>query len=813
MSPLRKVVYYTQICFTPLPPQGGGVPDNKQFAKSPFFALLMLPKRDDLLHQPRVAHSFSSGTNFAKAGKGFQPVCRQARPASWQVGVNLLFGVNSKLKNYKIHLYGFFLICSMLLFNSCNKDSNNIIETSLYSISCQEKSVNSWVYTTRPSGNSFEIMLPVFEINGQITPVILNCLSPACEPIILRNDVREYIYEGTFQSDTSLRFQVKFRIADNNPVVRFRYSLKSSGDHILTKNTGRDNITYFLHSMKELKEVKEIRLSVFNDMIHSCNLSEATCSDADFMNSSTLEGPMMLGGNSKLTFLCSYEHDFMYPDNYLEYRLFPDRKIVLSAIKGNYYHGESVDGYCTVWFEVAGIEGGEEDMAAYFRKFIKHYQSESLESRKPYIYYNTWGRQERVKWAGGTYLSTMNLDYTLSEIERVHDLGIEFYVLDAGWFDKTGDWGVNLKNFPDGFQQIREKLKEYDMRLGLWMDPAKASIASNALKKNQGCQRTRGGIKGKPSPVWETEESVNMCLVSPYWEHYADILIRLYNEYDVRYFYLDGVGQTGCDDPGHFHGTEANLAEERHQCYGFLLPVYLGKIMEKVIKACPDVIFDFDVTEAGRIGVGLQFLANGRYFILNNGPYYHNFDLCPRGQSILPNGCRNIFIQPGPARTWFMRSVLDYDKWIPSNLFMANYQADDPVSSQIINIGSLVLGQNAIWGDVLKISPEGVTLFSNMLNEYKKVRYDVAEASLIRKGKPGDTPEIYEKINPETGNGVVVIFSNVKGKFSYTTVNKINKNIWHNEGVAVKTSENGQAIINAEFNEAAAGIVFFGVNE
>ena len=223
-------------------------------------------------------------------------------------------------------------------------------------------------------------------------------------------------------------------------------------------------------------------------------------------------------------------------------------------------------------------------------------------------------------------------------------MDIEYYVLDAGWFNRAGDWGVNLKNFPDGFKQIKEKLDHYGMKLGVWMNPAKAAVTSQAFLKNKDCIKTSNGKPGEPWPVWETEESVDMCLVSPYWECYADVLIQMYRELGITYFYFDGVGQSGCNDPGHLHGTEQNSLEERQQSYGFLLTSYLGKIMEKVCTACPNVIFDFDVTESRRIGVGLQFLANGRYFILNNGPYFKNFDL---GQSLLPSHWHNIFHQSG----------------------------------------------------------------------------------------------------------------------------------------------------------------------
>ncbi len=708
----------------------------------------------------------------------------------------------------------FFILAGILsgLILSCDNNREIRIQTPHFTISWPSSSVDSWKYNLKMKGEAVEIKLPVFEIDGISTPVLLSALKETKKPVTLRNGVTEYVYEGAFHTDTSLRLQVRFRIAADNPVVRFCYLIKSSAGQKLTKKGGADHLSYLSFSVSRFPQVKEISLSVFNEMIHSCHLEETNVYDSDFSCSAYAVGPILTGSDGKKTMMFAYEHDSMYPKHFLEYRFNPEKIVELKAVRGNYYDGQAADGYQTVWFEVAAIEGDENVMAGQFRTFILKYQPENTESRKPFIYYNTWGRQERVKWAGGQYLTTMNLEYTLKEIDRAHDMGIEFYVLDAGWFDRAGDWGVNLKNFPDGFTLIRDKIESYGMKLGIWMDPAKAAIRSQAFLKNQNSVKTWNNKPDEASLVWETEESVDMCLVSPYWEEYADAIIRLYNGLGIRYFYLDGVGQTGCNDPGHFHGTADNSLTERDHSYGFLLPVYLGKIMEKVCTACPDAIFDFDVTESRRIGVGLQFLANGRFFILNNGPYYHNYDLCPRGESILPNGCRNIFIQPGPARTWFMRSVIEYDKWIPSNLFLANYQPDNPASSQIINLASLVLGQNSIWGEILKTSPEGVALFHDILGKYKQVRYDVSAASPIFKGRPGDTPEIVEKINPETGKGVVVIFANSKGAFSYITKNKVTTSFITTGNSRVERANSGYAKIETVFENASAEIVFFGAN-
>ncbi len=294
-------------------------------------------------------------------------------------------------------------------------------------------------------------------------------------------------------------------------------------------------------------------------------------------------------------------------------------------------------------------------LAAAYRNFVLKCMTENAESRKPYIFYNTWGRQERIKWAGSTYLSSMNLQTTLQEIEVAHQMGIEVYVLDVGWFLKTGDWDVNTTFYPDSLKQIKALLDKYQMKLGLWFNPLLAAKTSRMLAENKQDVVVTNGKADDPFPIWETEESVRLSLVSPYWKKFAAKLIELVHEYGVALFKWDGIWQHGVDGTGHFYGNEENTPVERDESYAFQLPLYMSRIIDSVSEVCPQTIFDFDITEDGR-SVGLQFLTSGKYFIMNNGPYFHSFDLAEPWKSPLANGNANMFVNPGPARGWFTRS-------------------------------------------------------------------------------------------------------------------------------------------------------------
>ncbi len=705
----------------------------------------------------------------------------------------------------------FTLLIAIAILSGCNnKHSLVVTKNDLLRVTVPNTGKVLWDYTVTKTGIKYSFRAPEFEIDGKLYPALLLSAKLTGPPEKLKNGVTEYNVEGNFSEITDLTLRTTFRITEKNPVIRFRYELLSHSDHHLTKTNGHDQINYLGVSFGGFSSVKEIRFSEFNEMVHSFCLSERKLEQKHFDDSLRIMGPMIVGTDGSNSFLVAYEHGSQVPDRFLEFALNPDKSITLNAIKGNYYRDfqiDSTNSYTTIWFEAGGISGDEDQLAIEYRSFVLHYMSMNAESRKPYIFYNTWNFQERNRnWYKKTYLADMTLERMMKEIDVAHRMGIEVFVIDAGWFEKTGDWTPSLKRFPDGLKSVSKKLKDYGMKLGLWFNPTVAAVSSDMLKTHRDCVRTMNGDEGKPWPIWETEESYGMCLVSAYRDAFADELIHLNKELGVTYFKWDAIGQYECNDPRHFHGNSENTPQERLESYAFEISRSMSYVVDKVAKECPDVIVDFDITEGGR-AVGLGFLSSGKYFLINNGPYFFNYDI-PFDRE---NGQWNIFFYPGPARTWICRTPLTFDKWIPTSLFLTHYLPDDPYENQSIAVGSLILGQNGIWGDLPKISKEGVDFFNKSLGLYKQVRDDMTETTMIRDGAVGVSPEVYEKINPVTGKGAVVIFSSHAGNYSYITRQKPDQKTWKTRGVDLSFDKEGHAVIFSKFLEAEAKIIFFGV--
>lgn len=647
-------------------------------------------------------------------------------------------------------------------------------------------------------GGSLPLAYPRFQIEGEDSG------APAGMELTGREDLPDgrvrLRCRGTYLCGACL--QLEALVHPETPFMRFRYTLSAQEPLRLTKPGGQEQVVYFSYEAPARAKEWEIRLSDYDFRMHSYALHElpAFCREPDAM------GPLLVE-EGECSFLTAYEHGSQYPDKFLSF-FREGEKVALRAVKGNTWDGYRLDQepYETIWFQVGGVPGDKEALAQAYRKFQLSYCSPNRESRNPYIFYNTWAFQERNKFYNHqAYLSSMNEERMLEEIDAAHDMGVDVFVIDTGWYEKTGDWEVDRTRFPRGLAPIRGKLEGYQMKLGLWFNPTVAAASSQMLKKHPKNVARRKGKKAEPFPIWETEESYPMCLVSDgMWEAFAGELIRLYRELGVTYFKWDAVDLYGCDSGEHLHGSPDTPEEERRDCYAFRIGTYLSKVVDKVCEACPQAIIDMDITECRRY-FGLGFLSSSKFFAINNGPYFHDLDI-----QVPEDVWINTYVHPGQARPRVCRTTLAYDKWFPSVLMMAHYLPDDPEDSQLANLASLILGQNGIWGDLPAVSQEGRRLIHQVLTAYKEVREDITAADPVVLGYPGSALEVYEKIAEETGKGVVCLFGGCPGTFTYVLEHETcGAPLVFGPAEVLPAGEDGKGRIRVEFARPGAAVVLF----
>lgn len=648
---------------------------------------------------------------------------------------------------------------------------------------------DGWTYMS--GGRFYTVGWPAFELDGSMMRLVPEHLTQISQ----KDDA---VIEEKVFAETGV-FEIIFRYAPESAILRFKYRVAPVKAMVMTKTGGRDALEYFRITMSQSMSLTEVRFSEFYENIHTNKLTEQNA----FAYADTAMGPILAAASDHNSALMAYEHGSQYPDRFLEF-INNNNKISLRAVKGNYLDGEIIDAqhpYETVWMEFGAVDGGKDALAKEYRNFWLKYAVPNRASRRPYIYYNTWNYQERNKWwYHHAYLDSMNEERMLSEIEAAHKIGIDVFVMDTGWYEKTGDWRSSSLRFPNGLGPILEKLAGYGMKLGLWFDPTAAAVSSAMYCKNQENITEWDGRKSGTREIWETEASHSMCLVSDYWEDFADELIRISREWGVTYFKWDAIGQYVCDSPAHCHGNAGNSVIERRENYAFKQVLFMTKIIDRLCAACPEAIVDFDITESGR-SVGLAFLTSGKYFLVNNGPYFGSYNVPTQDNP-------NLYFYPGPARAWVCRTPLSFDKWIPSVLFLTHYLPDDPEISQRINVASLILGQNGIWGDLLRISDAGAAYIGQMISAYKKVRDDITAAYPVTFGEPSGGFEIHEKINPANGCGAVVAFSSCGGVFSYHTANVVSPDTAVEGNARINRREDGTADITFTLSGGDACIIW-----
>jgi alpha-galactosidase len=179
-----------------------------------------------------------------------------------------------------------------------------------------------WTFHLRQGQNTLSIHAPVFEVDGRRITALVSKFNK--KPTIqLRNGVTQYTFEGPILTDPTIQLSVAFRVAPGNPIIRFQYSLHTTGNHILTKSNGKDNFTYCATSLKKFTNIKEIRFSEFNDKYHAYTLQEEALDNRYFEDDFSAMGPMIVFSDVEEQFLLAYEHGSQLPNRFLEFQFHP----------------------------------------------------------------------------------------------------------------------------------------------------------------------------------------------------------------------------------------------------------------------------------------------------------------------------------------------------------------------------------------------------------------------------------------------------------------------------------------------------------
>lgn len=134
----------------------------------------------------------------------------------------------------------------------------------------------------------------------------------------------------------------------------------------------------------------------------------------------------------------------------------------------------------------------EEDVSFAMRSFVSsHVIPKKWQNVERPIVINSWE----------SFLFTFNEKRLMDLCDVAHDVGIETFVLDDGWFGKRdddtnslGDWYANENKLGGTIGRLADKIREHGLEFGIWVEPEMISKDSELFRKHPDYALTIDGV-------------------------------------------------------------------------------------------------------------------------------------------------------------------------------------------------------------------------------------------------------------------------------------------------------------------------------
>jgi len=186
----------------------------------------------------------------------------------------------------------------------------------------------------------------------------------------------------------------------------------------------------------------------------------------------------------------------------------------------------------------------------------------------PLVTYNTWF----------IYGTTVTEDAMVAEMDRAASLGVELFVLDAGWYVGAGEtsdfdfesglgsWQADPDRFPSGLASLADYAHGIGMKFGLWVEPERVALST---VDRPGLAREpwlamRGGEYSSPN-------TPQICLARREARQWVlDRLVALIDEVHPDYLKWDNNAWINCTRADHGHGPDDGNLAHVQALYGLL---------------------------------------------------------------------------------------------------------------------------------------------------------------------------------------------------------------------------------------------------
>jgi alpha-galactosidase len=337
-----------------------------------------------------------------------------------------------------------------------------------------------------------------------------------------------------------------------------------------------------------------------------------------------------------------------------------------------------------------------------------------LNARVRPILYNGWEAQLPVNEAA-----------QIGAAEKAARLGVERFVVDAGWFgskdeDGVGDWYVNPRKFPHGLKPLIDRVHALGMDFGLWVEPESVSGKSELYREHPGWIMTYPNRR----PINVDGSFVLNLARDDVKEWTFAWLDRLVSENDIALLKWDY--NRNWIQPG---WPQAPVSDQKKIWVRYVQNLY--EILDRLRARHPGLEIETCSGGGGRVDLGILRRTDQAW-------PSDNTDALDR-----------LSIQSGFAQVYTPHVMID---WVTNAPDWLHVRAT-PLKYRFLvaMTGALALGV-----DLNKLTPEDNALATKMIALYKEIRPTVQNGKLYRLRSPADANLSATEYVSDDGRQVVV---------------------------------------------------------
>jgi alpha-galactosidase len=352
---------------------------------------------------------------------------------------------------------------------------------------------------------------------------------------------------------------------------------------------------------------------------------------------------------------------------------------------------------------------------------------------KPTFVYNTWE----------PFLKNIDEKLVMELAKAAADAGMKEFIIDDGWQDSYGDWGIDYKKFPNGLKPVFDYIKSLGMKPGLWVSVGSASSKSNVFKQHpEWFARDKNGNFANLHIDNAGDEIRSACYSTGWKDYIKGVLLKLAVDYGLEYLKLDFAVVTSAyvfdkENSGCYSTEHAAHKDHSESFYENYESVW--KLFDELHAAKPNLFIDCTFETMG----GLQLID---YAMLKHaeGNWLSNFDGTAGDKTDLR--VRNMAWWRSPA--------------IPATaLVIGNPQMQD--AGWEMHIKSIAGALPIMLGDPRKLSPADLKKYRAYADwlQTAQTKYDIMSyrQDLPGFGEPQEGMwDGFQRLNTEKGNGGII---------------------------------------------------------